>query len=77
MVLKRIFRPKTEQVIAAWRRWHTVEHHKLYCLSKYSNDKIMTKTREWVKILIKKPKGNRSLWRQRRRCKADIKFHIK
>jgi hypothetical protein len=75
-VLKWIFRPKTE-VIAAWRRWHEVEHNNLYCPTKHSNDKVTKSTGEWMKILIRKPERNRSLRRYRRRCKANNKFHLK
>jgi hypothetical protein len=40
-VLRRIFRPKREEVVGSWRRLHNEEFHKLHTTKYYYGDKIM------------------------------------
>jgi hypothetical protein len=78
-LLKRIFRPKRDEVTGEWRKLHNEELNVLYCSP---NIVRVTKSRRmrWVghvarkgerrgvyRVLVGKPEGKRSLGRPRRR----------
>jgi hypothetical protein len=42
MALKRIFRPKREEVAGGWRRLHSEELHNLYASPNIVSDKVKT-----------------------------------
>jgi hypothetical protein len=88
-VLRRIFRPKRDEVTGDWRKLHNDEFHNLYSSP---NIIIMIKSRRmrWTgnvarmgtkrntyRILVGKPEGKRPLGRPRHRWVDNIKMDLR
>jgi hypothetical protein len=86
--LRRIFGPKTDKVKWVWRKLHNDELHDLYCPH---NIVRVTKSRRmrWTelvacmgerrclyRVLVRKPEGNGTLGRSRRRWADNIKMEL-
>jgi hypothetical protein len=87
-VLRRIFGPKTQEVVGRWRRLHNEESHNLEIHKK--NIKVIKSLTRWPrnvarmveirnahKILVGKLEVKRSLGRPRRRWKDSMKMYLK
>jgi hypothetical protein len=88
-VLKRIFRPKRDEVTGGWRKLHNEKLHSLY--SSPSIVRVikarrmrwaghmarMGKVRGAYNILVGRPEGRRPLGRPRRRCEDNIKMDVR
>jgi hypothetical protein len=85
-VPKKIFGPKTDKIIAGWKRMHNVELQDL-CSSRNIILVIKPKRQKWAgyvahmverrgayKVLVGKPEGKRPLGRPRYRWKDNIKM---
>jgi hypothetical protein len=87
-VLRRVFRPKRDEVTVDWRKLHIVELSDLYSLP---NIVWVVKSRRmrWAdhvarmgerrgvhRVLVGKPKGKRPLGRSRRRREHNIKIDL-
>jgi hypothetical protein len=87
-VLRRIFRPKRDEVTGGWRKLHNGELHDLYSspdvirVSKSSKMKWvghvarMGEMRNAYKILVGKPEGKRPLGRRKRCWEGDVKMSL-
>jgi hypothetical protein len=87
-VLRRIFRPKRNEVTGVWRKLHNEEVHDLY--SSPSIIRIMKSRRmKWARnvarmgekrnsdrLLVGKPEGRRPLGRPRRRSVDNIRMDL-
>jgi hypothetical protein len=87
-VLRRIFRPKRDEVTGEWRKLHNEELHDLY--SSPSIIRIiksrrmrwaghvarMEEKRNAYRLLVGKPEGKRPLGRPRRRSMDNIRMDI-
>jgi len=87
-VLRRIFRPKREEVTGEWRKLHNEELNDLY-FSPSIVGVITSKSLRWAghvacmderrgvyRILVGKPEGRRPLGRPRHRCEDNIKMDL-
>jgi hypothetical protein len=87
-VLRRIFRPKRDEVTGEWRRLHNAE---LYALYASPNSRVIKSRRlGWARYvarmgerrgayraLVGKPEGRRPLGRPRRRWEDNIKMDLR
>jgi len=84
-VLRRIFRPKRDEVTGEWRKLHNEELNDLYC-SPSNVWVIKSRRMRWTgrvarvgerrvlyRVLVGKPEGRRTLGRHRRRREDNIK----
>ena len=87
-MLRRIFRPKREEVTGEWRKLHNEELNDLY-FSPSIVGVITSKSLRWAghvacmderrgvyRILVGKPEGRRPLGRPRHRCEDNIKMDL-
>jgi hypothetical protein len=87
-VLKRIFGPKRDEVIAEWRRLHNEELNDLYSSPNIIRV-IKSRRMRWAgyvahmgvrrgayRILVGRPEGRRPLGRPRRRWEDNIKMYL-
>jgi hypothetical protein len=87
-VLRRIFRPKTDEVTGDWRKLHNEELHNLYSLPNIIK-MIKSRRMKWAghlarigaarnayRILVGKPEGKRPLGIPTRRWVDNIKMDI-
>jgi hypothetical protein len=88
-VLRRIYGPKSDEVIGGWRKLHNEELHNLYCSPSIIRITKLRRMR-WVghvarmgekrnayKILVGKPEGKRPLGRPRRRWEDNIRIDLR
>jgi hypothetical protein len=87
-VLRRIFRPRRNEVTGDWRKLHNEELHNLYSspniismikskgMRRTGHVARMGETRNAYRILVGKPEGNRPLGRRRRRWVDNIKMDL-
>jgi len=88
MVLRRIFRPKRDEVTGEWRKLHNEELHDLYS-SPSSVRVIKSRRMRWAghvkrmgerrgvcRVLMGKPEGNSPFGRPRRRWEDNIKIDL-
>jgi hypothetical protein len=88
-VLRRIFRPKSNEVTGGWRKLHNDELHDLYC-SPYIIRMIKSRRMRWAghvvrtgtrrnayRILVGKSEGNRLPRKPRRRWVDNIKMYLR
>jgi hypothetical protein len=78
-VLRRIFRPKRDEVIGGWRKLHQEKLHNLYS-SPSIIITIKSRGMRWAgqgRILVGKPGGKRPLGRLRRRREDNIKMDLR
>ena len=88
MVLRRIFRPRRDEVTGEWRRLHNVELNGLYS-SPNVVGVIKSRRMRWAghvarmgeergayKVLVGKPEGKRPLVRPRRRWVDNIRMDL-
>jgi hypothetical protein len=87
-VLRRIFGPKSGEVIGGWRKLHNEELRNLYSsqsITTMIKSKRMTwarhvarmgKARNGYRILVGKPEGKRPLGRPRRSCEDNIETDL-
>jgi hypothetical protein len=85
-VLRRIFRPKRNEVTGEWRKLHNEELHNLYSypdiIRQGKSRRMrwaghvarMEEERKVYKVLVGKPEGKRPLGRPRRRCKMGSEW---
>jgi hypothetical protein len=88
-VLRRIFRPKRDEVTVEWRKLHNEELHNLYSspdiIRQIKSRRMrwaghvahMGEERKVYKVLVGKPEGKRPLGRPRRRWDDAIRMDIK
>jgi hypothetical protein len=88
-VLRRIFRPKRDEVTGEWRRLHNKELHALYSspniirviksrrLRWAEHVARMGERRGAYRVLVGKPEGRRPLGRPRRRWEDNIKMDLR
>jgi hypothetical protein len=87
-VLRRIFRPKRDEVTGEWRRFHSEELHNLYSSPNIIRQ-IKSRHMRWAghvactwerrkvyKNLVGKPKGKRPLRRPRHRWEDGIRMDL-
>jgi hypothetical protein len=87
-VLRRIFRPKSDEVRERWRKLHNEELHDLYSSPSIFRI-IMSRRMRWAghatqmgekrnvyRLLVGKPEGKRALGRTRRRWVDNIKMDL-
>jgi hypothetical protein len=85
-MLRRIFGPKSNEVIGYWRKLHNVELNDLYCSPNIV--RVIKSRKRWAgyvarmllkrgvySVLVGKPEGKRTLGRPRRRWE-DIKMDL-
>jgi hypothetical protein len=83
-VLRRIFEPKTDEVMGAWRKLHNEEFHNSYSSasiirmskSKRMGCAWMGKKRNAYRLLMGKPEGKRPLGRPRCRWVDTTKMDL-
>jgi hypothetical protein len=87
-VLRRIFRPRRDEVTGEWRRLHNEELNDLYCppnivrvikwrrMRWAGHVERMGEERGVYKVLVGKPEGRRPLGRPRRRWVDNIKMEV-
>ena len=88
MVLRRIFGPRTDEVMGEWRRLHNEELNGLYCSPNIVRV-IKSRRMRWAghvarmgeergayKVLVGKPEGKRPLGRPRRRWVDNIRMYL-
>ena len=88
MVLKRIFRPRRDEVMGEWRRLHNEELNDLYSSPNIVRV-IKSKRMRWAgylarmgeergvyRVLVGKPEGRRPLGRRRRRWVDNIRMDL-
>jgi hypothetical protein len=84
-VLRGIFGPKRDEVVAGWRKLHNEELHNLYC-SPSIITMIKSRRMRWAghvarmeenRILVGKPEGKRPLGRPRRRWEDNIRMDLR
>jgi hypothetical protein len=88
-VLKRVFGPKTDEVIGGWRKLHNEELHNLYCSPSIIRIN-KSRTMRWAghvarmgakriayRNLVGKPEGKRPIGRPRRRWENNIKMDLR
>jgi hypothetical protein len=88
-VLRRIFRPKRDEVTGEWRKLHNEELHNLYSSSNIIR-LIKSRRMRWAghvarmgeernvyKALMGKPEGKRPLGRPRRRWEDGIRMDLR
>jgi hypothetical protein len=87
-VLRRIFGPKRDGVTGGWRKLHNEVLHNLYCspsIIKIIKSRRMRwaghvarmeEKRNVCRLLVGKPEGKRSLGRQRRGWRDNIKMDL-
>jgi hypothetical protein len=88
-VLRRVFRPKSDEVTGGWRKLHNEELHELYS-SRSIIIIIKSRSMTWAGhvaqmgekrnaygILVGTPEGKRPLGRQRRRWVGNIKMDLR
>jgi hypothetical protein len=88
-VLRKIFGPKSDEVIGDWRKLHNEELHNLYC-SRSIIRIIKSRRMRWAehvarirkkgnayRILVRNPDGKRPLGRPRRRWEDNIRMDIR
>jgi hypothetical protein len=88
-VLRRIFGPKRDEVMAEWRKLHNEELHNLY-LSPDIIRQVKSRRMWWVghvecmgeerkvyKVLVGEPEGKRPLGRPRRRWEDGVRMDLK
>jgi hypothetical protein len=88
-VLRRIFRPKRDEIIRERRKLHNKELHNLYSspniirmiksrrVSWPGHVARMGEKRNAYRVLVRKPEGKRTLGRQRHRWKDNIKIDLR
>jgi sulfite reductase beta subunit-like hemoprotein len=88
-ILRRISRPKREQVAGHWRRLHNVEHHNLNTQPnvirvirsrrmRWAGHIALTgQTRNAYKILVGKTEGKRQLGRRRRKWENHTRIDLR
>jgi hypothetical protein len=88
-VLRRIFRPKRDEVTGDWRKLHNEELHNLYSspniITIFKSRRMrlaghvarMGENRNAYRILVGKPEGRRPLGRPRRRWVDNIKTDLR
>jgi hypothetical protein len=87
-VLRRIFRPKRDEVTRELRKLHNEELNDLYCSPNIVRA-IKSRRRRWAghvaymgemkgvyRVLVGKPEGTRPLGRPRHRCEDNIKIGL-
>ena len=88
IVLRRIFRPKRDEVTGEWRKLHNEELNDLYCSPNIFRV-IKSRRMRWAgyvarmgemrgvyRVLVGKPEGKRSFGRPRRRWEDNIKMDL-
>jgi hypothetical protein len=88
-VLRRIFGPKTDEVMEEWRKLHSGEHHNLYSSLDIIRQ-IKSRRMRWAghvarigegrkvyRVSVGKPEGKRPLGRPRRRWEDGIKMDLR
>jgi hypothetical protein len=88
-VLRRIFRPKRDEVTGEWRKLHSEELHNLYS-SPNIIGQIKSRRMRWAghvarigeerkvyMVLVGKPEGNKTLGRPRRRWENYIRMDVR
>ena len=88
-VLRRVFRPKRDEITGEWRKLHNEELRDLYSLPNIVRV-IKSRRMRWVghvarigeergvyRVLVGKPEGRRSLGRPRRRWEGNIKMDLR
>jgi hypothetical protein len=88
-VLRRIFRPKRDEVTGEWRKMHNGELHNLYSSPDIVRQ-IKSRRMRWAgrvarmgegrnvyRVLVGKPEGKRPLGRRRRRWEDGIKMDLR
>ena len=85
-MLRRTYRPKSDEIIWEWRKIHNEELNELYSLSNIvrvtksrrmrwtGNVASLQKSRGVYRVLVGKPEGKRSLGRRRGLWKDNIKM---
>jgi hypothetical protein len=88
-VLRRIFGPKSDEVMGEWRKLHSEELHNLYSspdiIRQIKSRRMrwaghmarMGKERKLYKVLVGKPEGKRPLGRPRRRWEDGIRMNLR
>jgi hypothetical protein len=88
-VLRRIFGPKSDEVMGEWRKLHSGELHNLYSspdiirhiksrrIKWAGNVARMGEVRNVYRVLVRKPEGKRSLERPRLRWKDGIEMDLR
>jgi hypothetical protein len=88
-VLRRMFRPKRDEMIGSWRKVHNEELHNLYCSPSIIRI-IKSRKMRWTghvarmgekgnayRILVGKPEVKRALGRPRRRWENNIRMDLR
>jgi hypothetical protein len=78
-VLRRIFGPRSNEVMGGWRKVHSEELHNVYSSPSVKNDEVKEDEvgramLNACKILVGKPEGKSSLGRHRYRWEDNIKM---
>jgi hypothetical protein len=88
-ILRRIFGPKKDEVMAEWRKLHSEELHNLYSYPdtiRQSKSRRMRwvrrvtrmrKERKLYKVLVGKPKGKRPVERPKHRLEDGIRMDLR